>query len=65
MILNEAYQEEKRRLIINFLPNISAYSQENLCPELVICMASRENTERFDKYCSGNYKTCPYKISTN
>ncbi len=57
--------KQTRKLMISNLPNISAYSPENLCPELRICAEAREDAERFDRYCSGDHKTCPYKILTN
>ena len=42
--------------------NNTGYSAEKLCPQLPICLKSKENTKVFDKYCSGDYNECIWGV---
>ena len=46
--------------------NDTAYSAENLCEELPVCMEARTlGWKNFDEYCSGCSENCPSKILTS
>ena len=49
---------------VRYPVNNTGYSAEKLCPELIVCAEARESAEIFDKYCSGNYSECKYKVLT-